>query len=143
MTVETQTQQPGPYYGRFVPLMTLLGAQAVSLDDESAVVRLPWREDINNSYGVIHGGATMSVLDFAMHAAARGRNDGLTVSTIDMSTSFLAPGNGDLTITARCLRRGSSIIFCEGEARDGQGALVAVCKASFKASSVKRPVKAV
>ncbi len=75
----------------------------------------------------------MSVLDFTLSAAARGSADGLEgMATIDMNTSFLSPGTGDLTIEGRCLRRGASIAFCEGDVRRADGELVARATATFK-----------
>jgi acyl-coenzyme A thioesterase PaaI-like protein len=49
-----------------------------------------------------------------------------------MNTSFLSPGTGDLVIVARCLRKGASIAFCEGEVRRADGELVARATATFK-----------
>lgn len=120
------------YFGRHIPFMNLLGLQAVSLEADQAVTFLPWRADLTNSRGDIHGGTLMSVLDFTLSAACRALDRDLGVITIDMNTSFMAPGRGDLTFTARALRRGASMHFCEGEARDAQGVLVAKATATFK-----------
>ena len=54
------------------------------------------------------------------------------MATIDMNTTFLSPGTGDLVIEARCLRRGASIAFCEGDIRRADGELVARATATFK-----------
>ena len=74
----------------------------------------------------------MSVLDFPLGAAMRGDTHEVGVATIDMNTSFMSPGRGDLVIETRCLRRGASIAFCEGEIRDSAGELVAKATATFK-----------
>jgi uncharacterized protein (TIGR00369 family) len=120
------------YFGRRIPFMNLLGLQAVSLDENQAVTLLPWRADLTNSRGDIHGGTLMSVLDFTLSAVCRGHDASLGVITIDMNTHFMAPGRTDLTATARILRRGASMQFCEGEIRDAQGVLVAKAIATFK-----------
>ena len=120
------------YFGRHIPFMTLIGLQTVSLDAEQAVTFLPWRADLTNSLGAIHGGTLMSVLDFTLSAACRAHDRDLGVITIDMNTHFISPGQGDLTITARTLRRGASTHFCEGEVRDAQGVLVAKAIGTFK-----------
>jgi len=81
----------------------------------------------------------MSVLDFTLSAAGRAHDPlGVGLATIDMSTSFLSPGKSDLTITATCLRRGSTICFCEGEVRDTEDRLVAKASASFKLIKVEK-----
>lgn len=120
------------YFGRHIPFMNLLGLEAVSLDDNQAVTRLPWRADLTNHRGDIHGGTLMSVLDFTLSAACRSHDRNLGVITIDMNTHFTAPGRGDLVITARVLRRGLATHFCEGEIRDAEGVLVAKAIGTFK-----------
>jgi uncharacterized protein (TIGR00369 family) len=120
------------YFGRNIPFMNLLGLEAVSLDENQAVTRLPWRADLTNSHGDVHGGTLMSVLDFTLSAACRSHDLSLGVITIDMNTHFMSPGRGDLTITARALRRGAATHFCEGEIRDAKGVLVAKAIGTFK-----------
>lgn len=49
-----------------------------------------------------------------------------------MSTHFLAAARGELTLEARCIRRGARIAFCEGEVKDAAGNVVCVARAAFK-----------
>lgn len=121
------------YFGITIPFMDLLGVEPVSIGSDHAVVRLPQRAELLNSHGHVHGGTLMSVLDFTMSAAGRGPDPkNLGMATIDMTTSFMEPAKGDLTIEARCLRRGATIAFCEGEIRDASGGLVCRATATFK-----------
>ncbi|MFN8924766.1 MAG: PaaI family thioesterase, partial [Rhodospirillales bacterium] len=53
--------------------------------------------------------------------------------TIDLNVAFLASGSGRIVAEGRVLRAGRSIVFCEGEARDAEGVLLA------RASGVFRP----
>ncbi|SAI55150.1 thioesterase-like protein [Bordetella ansorpii] len=129
---------PTDYFGLTIPLMDLLGLVPQHADETGSRTFLPWRAELTNSRGDIHGGTLMSVLDFTLSAAARGADRSVGMATIDMTTSFLSPGRGDLTFTARCLRRGKSIAFCEGEAHDVQGELVVRATATFKVIR-KRP----
>ncbi len=121
------------HFGLDIPFMDLLGLQAEYLDADSVRTRLPQRASLCNSRGDVHGGALMSALDFTLSAAGRS-NDPLNVgmATIDMSTHFMEPGRGDLVIEARCLRRGKTLAFCEGEVRRADGTLVAKASATFK-----------
>ncbi|MBO1113008.1 PaaI family thioesterase [Bordetella petrii] len=123
---------PTDYFGLTIPLMSLMGLVPDRIGPDSARTVLPWRADLTNSRGDIHGGTLMSVLDFTLSAAARGNDPALGMATIDMTTSFMSPGTGDLVIEARCLRRGASIAFCEGEVRGADGQLVARASATFK-----------
>ncbi|MBO9357540.1 hotdog fold thioesterase [Bordetella petrii] len=123
---------PTDYFGLTIPLMSLMGVIPDSIGADHARTLLPWRADLTNSRGDIHGGTLMSVLDFTLSAAARGTDPTLGMATIDMTTTFMSPGTGDLAIEARCLRRGASIAFCEGEIRATDGQLVAKASATFK-----------
>ncbi len=121
------------YFGLTIPFMHFIGLVPESIAPAYARTSLPWRADLTNSRGDVHGGTLMSVLDFTLSAAARGSADGTEgMATIDMNTSFLSPGTGDLVIEARCLRKGASIAFCEGEVRGADGELVARATATFK-----------
>ncbi|MCD0504342.1 PaaI family thioesterase [Bordetella petrii] len=120
------------YFGLTIPLMSLMGLIPDQIGPDYARTLLPWRADLTNSRGDIHGGTLMSILDFTLSAAARGDDPTLGMATIDMTTSFMSPGTGDLVIEARCLRRGASIAFCEGEVRGPEGQLVAKASATFK-----------
>jgi len=126
------TTTPTDYFGLTIPLMDLLGLVPQHVDADSARTFLPWRAELTNSRGDVHGGTLMSVLDFTMSAAARGTDCTVGMATIDMNTSFLAPAGGDLTVTARCLRRGRSIAFVEGEVRNAAGEMVARATGTFK-----------
>lgn len=121
------------YFGFRIPYLELLGVEPILCENDRAVTRLKIRDDLVNSRGHVHGGAIMSVLDFTLSAAGRANNPlGLGLATIDMTTSCMEPGKTDLIFEARCLRRGNSIAFCEGEARDPDGKLIAKASASFK-----------
>ncbi|ARP87073.1 PaaI family thioesterase [Bordetella genomosp. 9] len=117
------------YFGATIPLMEFLGLVPEHIEPGLARTRLPWRVELTNSRGDVHGGTLMSVLDFTLSAAARGGLEaGTSMATIDMTTSFFAPATGELAIEARCLKLGRSIAFCEGEIRNADGEMV--CKAS-------------
>jgi uncharacterized protein (TIGR00369 family) len=132
------TAEQVSYFGFHIPYLEHLGVEPVLCKDDRAVIRMPFAAHLLNSHGHIHGGALMSVLDFTLSAAGRSHDPlGVGLATIDMSTSFLSPGKSDLTITATCIRRGSSICFCEGEIRDTDNLLIAKATASFKLIKAK------
>ena len=127
------------YFGYHIPYLEHLGVKPVACENDTAVTQLPIKPHLVNSRGHVHGGALMSVLDFTLSAAGRAHDlTGISMATIDMSTSFMSPGASDLTITATCTHRGGSICFCEGEVRDADNKLVAKATASFKMLKVNR-----
>jgi uncharacterized protein (TIGR00369 family) len=120
------------YFGVTVPFMEYIGLVPVSVGADRAVTSLALRKELTNSTGNMHGGMLMSALDFTMSAAARSSHAALGLATIDMTTSFFAPAATDLMVEARCLRRGKSIAFGEGEVRNSAGEIVAKASATFK-----------
>lgn len=121
------------FFGIDVPFMEHIGLRALALDDGVCRTALAWRPALTNSRGDLHGGSLMSALDFTLSVAARAHDPARWgVVTIEMSTHFYDAARSDLTVTGRCARRGRSIAFCEGEAVDAGGTLVAVARASFK-----------
>ncbi|OZI38248.1 phenylacetic acid degradation protein [Bordetella genomosp. 10] len=121
------------YFGAEVPFMEHIGLEPISLDENSCLTRLSIRPDLVNSRRDLHGGALMAALDFTLSAAARGHAPlRYGVITIDMTTHFYEAARSDLTVIARCSRRGRSIAFCDGEMVDNRGAVIAVGRATFK-----------
>jgi len=120
------------YFGLDIPFMAFLGLVPEQFSPELTRTRLPYRKEISNSRGDVHGGTLMGALDFTLSAAARANNPEMGMATIDMSTHFIAPARGDVVFEARCLRMGATLAFCEGRALDPQGKLLATASATFK-----------
>lgn len=121
------------YFGLKIPYLDHLGVVPVSMGDGKASARLPMRRELHNSRGEFQGGAIMSALDYTLSACVRASSpDAIGAATIDMTTSFLAPALTDLTFDARVVKAGGSIVFCEAEARDAKGELVARATGTFK-----------
>jgi uncharacterized protein (TIGR00369 family) len=122
----------GEALGRPIPFGTLLGVKMVEHGGGRATIETELRAELLNSAGVAHGGVTMTLLDIAMSIAARTKDPkGKFAVTIEMKTSFLAPAKGKLTVRADCIQLGKSIAFCEAEARDGAGDVVARATGTF------------
>jgi uncharacterized protein (TIGR00369 family) len=137
VTVSTSTKT-NTYFGLHIPYLDFLQLEPVLCQDDRAVTRIKIRDELRNSRGHIHGGAIMSILDFTLSAAGRASDPlGIGMATIDMHTTCLEPAVTDLTVQARCIRRGSSIAFCEGEVLDTTGNVIAKATAAFKVLRVK------
>lgn len=126
------------FFGLDIPFIDLLKAKAEHWEKGRAVASIEMRTELQNSWQYAHGGVVMTLLDVTMGSAARSTvPHAAGVVTVGMNVSFMSAGQGRLTVEARVLRSGGSIIFCEGEMRDEAGELVAKAMASFK---VKRKV---
>lgn len=124
------------YFGLNIPFMQFIGLQPEDFSPQLTRTRLPWRADLTNSRGDIHGGTLMSALDLTLSAAARANDTSTSMATIDMTSHFLAPARGTVVFEATCLRMGKSIAFCEGRALSEDGGLLVTATATFK---VMRP----
>lgn len=134
----SSSSKTNTYFGLNIPYLDFLQLEPVLCQDDRAVTRIKIRDELLNSRGQIHGGAIMSILDFTLSAAGRASDPlGIGMATIDMHTTCLEPATTDLTVQARCIRRGSSIAFCEGEVLDIAGNVIAKATAAFKVLRVK------
>jgi len=120
-----------------IPFVTLLGLELIRFEQDQAELALQLRDELNNSWGVAHGGVTMTLLDVAMAHAARspgpdGEPEHLGIVTIEMKTSFLRPGLGRVIATGRRLHRTASMAFCEASVVDAEGQLIAHATGTFK-----------
>ncbi len=117
-----------------IPFTEHLGVQVVEVTKEHAVVSLQKRPELLNSWGSMHGGAIMTLLDLVMSWAVRGHYEVVGgVLTVDLSVGFMKAGYGDKVLAeGRVLHGGKSTAFCEAEARDAEGALLAKAIGTFK-----------
>lgn len=121
------------FFGLPIPLATTFGLRGESIGDDRATVRLPAHPGLTNSRGDVHGGAITALFDCALSAAARSHAPTrYGVVTIDLTVHFVEAGRGDVVCSAVCERRGRSISFVRGEARDDAGTLLALATGSFK-----------
>jgi uncharacterized protein (TIGR00369 family) len=120
-----------------IPFVEMLGFELLRFERGEAEIALELREELTNSWGVVHGGVTMTLLDVVMaHAARSPGDDGVAESsgvvTVEMKTSFIRPGLGRLVGSGRRLHRTASLAFCEGSLADAEGQLVAHATGTFK-----------
>ncbi|MBJ7380425.1 MAG: PaaI family thioesterase [Polynucleobacter sp.] len=126
------TSSPQSYFGLQIPFLDVLGIEAEFAKDGHSRIRLQLRPELLNSFHVAHGGVVMSILDFAMAAAARSAHQHvLGVITIDMTTSFIRASRGLLIAEGRVLKAGNTINYCEASVFDETGELTAKASGSF------------
>lgn len=117
-----------------IPFVEHLGLELVACADGQAEIHLPARPELLNSWQVMHGGVTMTLLDVVMAHAARSL-DGLQgpgVVTVEMKTSFMRPLTGTAVAHGTLLHRSTTLAFTEGRVLDASGALCAHASGTFK-----------
>ena len=120
------------------PFAKHLAIEVRSLEDDHAVLGLPFGPDVVTIGDIVHGGAISALIDTAAVAAAfsaieydgeppRGTTVGLTVD-------FLAAARAqEVRADARVLRRGTTLIFIEVKATGAEdGTLVATGLVTYK-----------
>lgn len=120
-----------------IPFVEQLGLELRALGDGEAELRLAVAEQHLNSWRVAHGGVVMTLLDVAMAHAARSVNRHLPdlgpgVVTVEMKTSFMRPGEGQLRAVGRLLHRSTTMAFCEGSVYGADDKLCAHATGTFK-----------
>jgi uncharacterized protein (TIGR00369 family) len=115
------------------PFIEHLGIRLVSAAHGEAEVVLSLDAHHLNAWDVAHGGVTMTLLDIGLGMAARSlATDGVGLVTVEMKTSFMQPGRGELRVLARVLHKSSTMAYCEGDVRDSHGNFVAKGLGTFK-----------
>lgn len=99
----------------------LLDLKLEHVEHGRAVMRMPYRSEVQNGTGAIHGGAIVSLCDTVFYialASIYGRDQDTT--TVSLQCNFLAPATGDLVAEATVLRSGRRICYGEVQVRSGE-----------------------
>jgi len=95
-------------------------------------ISLVIQPEFENSFQIAHGGVVMTLLDFAMGAAARSTvNQQLGAMTIDMNVSFLRPSVGKIAVEGSVLKFGKTIYYCEAIVLNEAGEVTAKSSGTF------------
>jgi uncharacterized protein (TIGR00369 family) len=125
-------QERTSFFGLDVPFLHYLGVIPEYAQDGKSRISLELKPEFTNSFKVAHGGLIMTLLDFAMAAAARSADKHpLGVITIDMTTSFLRPTIGKILVEGTVLKAGKSINYCEAVALNDAGEITAKASGTF------------
>ena len=113
-----------------------VGLRLTRLDKDLAEVVMPFQACLPTLGDVVHGGAISTLIDTAATVAAWSgaeAPEGLRGATIALTVNFVGAGRGrDLTATARIVRRGRSVCFCDVDVTDSDGGLVAKGLVTYK-----------
>jgi uncharacterized protein (TIGR00369 family) len=128
----TTTQSMTTYFGLTIPFLAHLGVVPEFAEGGKSRISLDIKPEFENSFHIAHGGVVMTLLDFAMGAAARSTaNQPLGAMTIDMSVSFLRPSVGKITVEGTVLKSGKTINYCEAVVLNDHGEITAKASGTF------------
>jgi uncharacterized protein (TIGR00369 family) len=124
-----------PHFPADVPFLKELGVELLGAENGEAQVALSLEDRHMNSWSIVHGGVTMTLLDIAMSLAGRSlQPDAKAGVTVEMKTSFLQAGGkaGErLLAKGKAFHRSTTMCFCEAELWNGER-LVAKAMGTFK-----------
>jgi uncharacterized protein (TIGR00369 family) len=119
-------------FGVNIPFVQHLGFALQRFEDGSSEIHFDPKPEHLNSFGVVHGGACMTLLDVTMAAAARSVDQPMGVVTIEMKTSFMQAARGKLSGKGRLMHRTATMAFTEATIYDGEGRACAHATGTFK-----------
>ncbi|WPB59256.1 PaaI family thioesterase [Xylophilus sp. GOD-11R] len=115
-----------------IPFVQHLGIDIARMAEGRCELRLDVRPEHLNSFGVLHGGAIMTLLDVSLAGAARSVQPDMGVVTIEMKTTFMQPARGPVSGHGRLMHRTGRMAFVEGTLEDAEGRVCAHATGTFK-----------
>ena len=115
------------------PFPSLLGLELVDLKYGEAVLKLKMRAELEQPYGILHGGATASLIDTAMaFACVTCLVEGEKTTTVDLTVHYMRPHiEGEVFCTAKVVRAGKRILTVSAEVTNAQGKLIATALSTY------------
>ncbi len=115
------------------PFIQLIGMEFVDLKDGEATIKLKMRDKLRQPHGLLHGGATASVIDTAMaFAVATKLAEGEKASTVDLTVHYLRPViTGEIVCTATVVRGGRRLLTISAEVLNNEGKLIATALSTY------------
>jgi uncharacterized protein (TIGR00369 family) len=115
-----------------IPFVELMGFELLSMADGQAEIAFDPKVEHENSFNVVHGGASMTLMDVVMAHAARSVEPNMGAVTIEMKTSFMRPARGPLLAKGKLLHRTATMAFTEASIFDAAGKLCSHATGTFK-----------
>lgn len=116
-----------------IPFINLIGMEFVDIKSGEAVIKLRMRDELRQPHGILHGGATASVIDTAMaFAVITCLADGEKASTVDLTVHYLRPvSEGEIVCTAKIVRAGKRVLTISAEVVNGEGKMIATALSTY------------
>ena len=115
-----------------IPFVEHLGVRLEHMADGLAVLLMMPQAEHHNSFDVVHGGVSMTLLDVVMAHAARSVAPELGVVTVELKTSFMRPALGVLRAEGELLHRTATMAFTQARIVDEQGQVCSHATGTFK-----------
>jgi len=116
------------------PYYQLLKISLEEIDFGFARFRMPFRKELSQAYGMVHGGAIASLADTAVAFALMTLiHPGQKVLTVEMKINFLGSENGgEMLGEARIQHQGKSLAVADMDVKDESGKWIAKGMATYR-----------
>lgn len=119
-------------------VMKTIGASLVRVAPGEVEIELPFREDLTQQHGFLHGGIVTTIADSACgYAALTLMPPAAAVLTVEYKVNLVAPARGERLIArGRVLKPGRTVTVCAGDVvalADGEERAVATMLATLMA----------
>jgi len=111
------------------PFANFLGLRITHVSPERVTAELPMRDELNNRFNIMHGGAIMALADnLGGTAATANLKDGQSTTTVESKTNFFAAIPVGDVAKAECtaLHRGRTTMVFQTRVTRGDGRLCAL-----------------
>ena len=120
---------------------SLVGLQLDELRTDYARIRLPFRDELEQPAGSVHGGAIATMIDtVVVPAIGSGYDERRPFATVSMNVEYRSAAvRQDLVAEGWVEHRGRSMVFCRAEVATGTGKVVAAGTLVYKVSAPTVP----
>ena len=111
------------------PFARKFGIKLVEIGDGFSKVEMKFTPDMENMFGMAHGGALFALIDEAFETA--GNSHGSLAVALNMNVTFVAPPQPGIILTAEAqeISRTRKTASYDIRVRDENGGLIAACQA--------------
>lgn len=116
-----------------IPFVQLVGLELVGMKDGEATVKLKMRDELRQPHGLLHGGATATLIDTAMaFAVVTKLEKSDKASTVDLNVYYLRPViDGEISCTAKIVTAGKRLLTVSAEVCNEEEKLVATALSTY------------
>jgi uncharacterized protein (TIGR00369 family) len=124
------------------PIAAMLHPTIEELRLDGCTLKMPFRPEISNGHGAVHGGVLATLADSAMAFALSTNFDGeMGFATADLTIHYFKRARTDVTARARVVKKGKRINVGTIDLYDDGGDLVATVLTSFLLTSPADPAE--
>lgn len=131
--IEKSMLEPAQAVFPNIPYIKLLGIELTGMEKGKATLRLKMRDELRQPHGVLHGGATASIIDTATaFAVISVLAEGEKATTVDLTIHYLRPVvEGEIVCTAKIVRAGKRLLTVSAEVANEEGKLIATALSTY------------